>query len=688
MRMAVAAAGAPELAQPQQPQNTGNISAVEQAGSTSDLMGAEFNAVDTQTGSSFSETGQGLVTSRARLNDEDARQALATLKRYKEGKSNLENRVIEDERWYQLRHWEYLRNRKADPCNPTPQPTSAWLFNSIANKHADAMDNYPEPNVLPREQNDEADAKTLSAILPVVLERNDFEDVYSKNWWEKLKHGTAVYGVFWDNTLANGLGDIAVKDIDLLNIFWEPGQMDIQKSRNVFVVTLQDEDIVASQYPDLKDQLRSGNVITAEYRFDDTVDTSGKTPVVDWYYKVSDGGGKVLLHYAKIIGGHLVFASQNEPEYAETGWYAHGQYPFVMDTLFPVKGTPCGFGYVQICKDPQLYIDKLSANIMESSMAGSKIRFLASDDTNVNEEEIKDWNKPIIHVAGRIDETKMKQLDVHDISPIYLNVMQQKIDELKETSSNRDVSNGGSTGGATAAAAIAALQEAGNKMSRDMIQGSYRKYQQIGYLCLELIRQFYDEARTFRITGEDGSYQFEDYSNQGIVPQQTGVDAMGQPMYRLPVFDIKIKPQKRSPFAREAQNQRALELYSAGFFAPENAQPALNCLEMMDFEGIEKVRKQVAEGQTLMNQLQQMNMMLQDAMGKIAMLTGAGMARQQMAAEGGEPQQSGGARPGGAGRNVARDMLDDQSQNAMTQYGKRLAANSTPDVTNQSGGVM
>ena len=46
---------------------------------------------------------------------------------------------------------------------------------------------------------------------------------------------------------------------------------------------------------------------------------------------------------------------------------------------------------------------------------------------------------------------------------VALNVLEMKIDELKETSSNRDVSQGSSSGGVTAAAAIAALQEAGNK---------------------------------------------------------------------------------------------------------------------------------------------------------------------------------------------------------------------------------
>ena len=76
----------------------------------------------------------------------EVRVARATLNRYKEGKANLERRVVDNAQWYKLRHWECMRGHgKAEV-----EPSSGWLFNAIANKHADAMDNFPSPNVLPR----------------------------------------------------------------------------------------------------------------------------------------------------------------------------------------------------------------------------------------------------------------------------------------------------------------------------------------------------------------------------------------------------------------------------------------------------------------------------------------------------------------------------------------------------------
>ena len=37
-------------------------------------------------------------------------RAIETLNRYKRGKANLERRIVEDELWWELRHWEVIRN--------------------------------------------------------------------------------------------------------------------------------------------------------------------------------------------------------------------------------------------------------------------------------------------------------------------------------------------------------------------------------------------------------------------------------------------------------------------------------------------------------------------------------------------------------------------------------------------------
>ena len=112
------------------------------------------------------------------IGKKEVAKATEILTRYKQGKANLESRIVEDELWWELRHWEAIRKKQNKGIDIKAEPASGWLFNAILNKHADAMDNYPEPVVLPRERDDEESAKVLGQILPVIMEYNDFEQTY------------------------------------------------------------------------------------------------------------------------------------------------------------------------------------------------------------------------------------------------------------------------------------------------------------------------------------------------------------------------------------------------------------------------------------------------------------------------------------------------------------------------------
>ncbi len=608
---------------------------------------------------------------------DEAREAL---KDYKAARSNLENRIVEDELWWEMRHWETLR-RNHSTCKKMqwPEPSSGWLFNTILNKHADVMDNYPEPVVLPREENDRASAKALSQVLPCVMEYNDFNETYSMQAWEKLKHGTAVYGVFWNNDKQNGLGDIDIRGIDLLKIFWEPGISDIQKSRNLFIVDLVDTEALEAQYPEYKGKLAGNAVDVKEYYYDDSVDNTDKSVVVDWYYKVRVGT-RTLLQYAKFCGDCLLYASENEPEYQDRGFYDHGQYPVVFDTLFPEKGSPVGFGYVAVCKDPQMYIDKLSANILEASMMATKKRFFVSTSTNINPDHFLDWNRPFVPVEGELSDMRLQEIKLEPLAGVYMNVLQQKIEELKDTSGNRDVNSGQTGSGVTAAAAIAALQEAGNKTSRDLISASYRAHTEIAELCIELMRQFYDEARSFRITGQGSDYTFVNFDNRGLREQPVGVNAAGETLYRKPVFDLKIRAQKKNPFSTMEANERAKELYGMQFFNPERAQEALGALEMMEFEGKDAVQQYVQQGETLLNVVQQMSAQMDKMAQIIAAMRGDMITPNAAAAPANSTAPA--SQPTGGGGMADRLTQETMKANTpMTDYGNHLARRSVPTVT-------
>ena len=606
-----------------------------------------------------------------KIGKEQVQKAQSILQKYKDAKASLESRIVENERWYKVRHWEVVSAQQSGHKND-PRPTSAWLFNSLANKHADFMDNYPEPNVLPREEGDKQNAKQLSEIMPVILERNEFEQTYNDAAWYKLKQGTSCYGVFWNNKLENGLGDIDIKQIDLLNIFWEAGIKDIQKSRNVFTVELVDKDLLEGQYPFLEGKLAGSTLDVKEYIHDENIDNSEKCAVVDWYYKLWDGSREVL-HFCKFVGDEVLYASENDPNYAERGFYDHAMYPFVFDTLFTIEDSPCGFGYVDIMKDPQMYIDKLNQIIIKNAFMAGKKRWFVKQSSAINLEQFADWDKDFVEVAGNLDESNLREFSVNPLPNFIVDHLQMKIDELKETSGNRDFSQGGTTSGVTAASAIAALQEAGSKLSRDMIKTSYRAFQQINYIVLELIRQFYDEIRSFRITGESGADQYVQFDNRHIREQKTIDPMTGEIDFRRPVFDIKITSQKQSPFNKIAQNELAKELYSMGVFNPQMTDQALLMLEMMDFEQKDLVIQKVQQNGTLMQTVQNLTAVAIKLAAIVDKQNGTNTAAEVGAILGVQPSL---AQPVPAAGGVEGSAMTETTDNESTTMSKaRLAAN-------------
>lgn len=554
------------------------------------------------------------------ITDATVKEAMEILQTYSQGKQNLSKRIIENEKWFKLQHWDVINGEKDEN---DLRPASGYLFNSLINKHADLMDNYPEALIFPRERSDEAVAKILSSIIPVILQQNDFEEIYSNTGWYKLKTGTSVTGVFWDNNKLNGLGDISIKKCDILNLFWESGKTDIQESSNVFYISAANNEELKQAYPQLENLGSVPEIETAQYMTEDAIDKNDKSLVVDWYYKKKrkevDANGipviKTILHYCKFCNGKVLYSSENDPELVDVGFYEHGLYPFVIDVTFPEEGMLCGFGYVDVMKDCQTYIDKMEAAILSNALVNARPRALINDQAGINEEDLKDPKKSLIHVNGRLTDEAYRELPKGSLSPTYLNVLAEKKQEIMDISGNT-ASSQGQASSVTSASGIASLQEAAGKLARDGNRTSYRAFRKIVELVIELMRQFYTEKRCFRITGSDGKYSFTDFDNSALKEQQQETAFETELGARRPVFDVEVRPAKKSAFSKDSQNQMALQFYSAGFFAPANTDAALSCLNMMDFDGKETVIEKVKANGTLLEQVN----MLQEQVIKLSQI--------------------------------------------------------------------
>ena len=590
----------------------------------------------------------------------------AVLQKYKAGKQSLERRVIAAENWWKLRNRFEEDKRPGAASSGDFRAVSGWLHNVIVSKHADAMEAYPEPVILPREPDDRAEAELLSAVVPCILEQNAFERTWSDAMWQKLKTGTAAYRVGWDPDKLGGLGDISIERVDLLNLFWEPGIADIQRSKFVFFTHLEDNDELEEEFPQLRGRLRGNPFTATRFLYDDAVSLDGKSTVVEAYYR-RKRAGRTVLHYVKYVGDTVLYSTEAgdsadsvvgdglcavpqtsrltsgdksahtlqstchsetspqtgrgnprlpspsspeggakytpyevTPAPAPDGLYAHGRYPFVLDPLFPVEGSPCGYGFVDLCHNNQTAIDLMRSAIIKNTVVGATPRYFQRIDGSVNEEEFTDLGRSLVHVSGNLGEDSLRQIGFSPLSGVYMDVLNSSIQELRETSGNTETSTGNISSGVTAASAIAALQEASGKGSRDSTRSSYIAYARIVELCIELIRQFYGLPRSFRIAGRAGAEEYIRFSNAGLCPRPQPFGAA------LPVFDVKVSAQKRNAYSRLSQNELAMELYRMGIFDEGKEQEALSCLRMMEFDGRDELIGRITASMGLREKLDEL----------------------------------------------------------------------------------
>lgn len=609
------------------------------------------------------------------------------LNKYKSGKANLERKLIANEEFWKLRQWRYSDIAEKGEYTPA----TSWLWSCIQSRYSDAMDSYPTCNFLPRQEDDKDEARRLSKIIPVVLQQNKYEETYSDIAWYLLKQGGCAQGIFWDASAHNGLGDIKIKKIDILNLFWQPGITNIQDSAYVFVTELVDNDIIENKYPQTKGKLSSGKTVNvAKYIYDDNLDTTNKSVVVDVYYKKQMGSNRTL-QYAKYVNDIVLYATENEvtpptstqvdpmtgmpliiptgKSMAESGLYEHGMYPFVVTSLYPIEGSLIGYGLTDIAKDAQIQIDVMNRAIVENTVVNAKPRFFIRNDGSVNEDEMRNTNNSFVHCEGNVDDTNIRPIVTTQINATYVNELQRKIEEIKFVTSNQDVQNGGTPSGVTSGSAIAALQEASGKNARSSNLVFHRAFREVCEQVVELIRQFYDVPRTFRIAPDE----FTNYSNNGLVAQQQNIN--GQDMgLRLPVFDIEITSEKASPYKRMERNELAINFYNLGFFNAQMADQALACLEMMDFDKKDDVIKIVQQNsmtQQLLLQFEQIALQLAQKH-EPQMVESIAQAVMMAGQETGQPMPSQMAVEGGGDIN-----LDGKTEHPFAERARQQAQSST-----------
>lgn len=494
-------------------------------------------------------------------------RALDAYKTYKADKEQLISRIRDNELFYRASYIQSGYRLNSELVCDTP-----FIFSAIENARAAAIDSYPAPNILEREPDGSRTAELLSKIVPAQLDISEFKRVYKENMRSKLKFGTAVYGVFYNELT----GNIDIRAVDILDIYVDMHLSDIQDSQFLFISAAVENDLLRERYPEHA-HLFSGNAEVETLCQSYTL--KNRSSVLDCYYKKTDG----TLHMIKFCHNTVISATEDMDGY-ENGIYAHRQYPVVFDVLYPVEHCPFGFGMIDIGKPSQVEINKLDRAVTENIMCGAKPRYLAKRSGGVDEEEFKDVSRNIVHYEGEPDA--LRPIDNTSLNEYYLTHREYKKDELKEILANRDFQQGATNSGVTAASAIETLRQSGEKRSRAIINDTYDSYKKIVIMMLELMRQFFDDERTYRVTDELGRKSFAGFDKSRMFKKVWGDDGLE---WRSLYFDVDIVPQHESPYSRETANNTIMSFWQNGLFEPASSEAAVTALKNMSFDGKEQL---------------------------------------------------------------------------------------------------
>ena len=479
------------------------------------------------------------------------------------------DKIKQDRKWFSQNQTELQGKEEKEKSAGVPNFHSGHIFNSIQYKHADAIDNFPCANVLPREESDEEGAKLLTQILPFVFEKCKFKKTYSLNLYNKIASGTCAYGVFWDEAAS----DICVKDVDLLNFLWQPDAKTLQDSRYVFYDSFMPKEDFETVYGDTDGcAMQSSHFEIDEKAGREAYDT---VVITDCYYKVREKDGRVILHFVKYSGNKILFSSEdgNYPD----GFYKHGRYPFSFDVLNPVPGQLTGLGIVDIAKNMQARIDKLDASITRHAVRCAKSKVLYNKSVGISKDEFVNDDAEFIEAMGDLS-VGIKNIEISPLPAFVTDHRDKLIDELKEICGNRDFAQGGTSGGVVAASAITALQGASDKLTRDSVSFSYICFTEIAELVVELIREFYTEEKVFRVMGDDGRSVYKRVSHSDIFGSSDSA-----------VFDVSVSVEKNNPYSRATHNSLIMELAGAGLLNPENFVMNRFILSQLNFDGKDKL---------------------------------------------------------------------------------------------------
>ena len=488
------------------------------------------------------------------------------------------------ERIYRGDHWHDVPETDAGE----PRPVTPVIQSTIENVRADLMDQYPEAVITADSPKYARAAELLTAVIKENHARTGYGREYAKLTHDLLVGGYMVQEVGFDPGLNSGMGGAFLRQVDPRSIMFDPLCVDIGDSRAVFKFVAHPREWFRQRYPEKERDMDSDSLLLKPVR-DSLLSVSDGDSIMlieCWQREYDPATGSFAVHMKKMAGGVLLEDSRTaKPE----GCYRHGQYPFVITSLYPRRGSCLGFGLVDMFENQQLYSDKLDQIVLKNALMASHNKLLVTGASGFDIDDLRDWSKEVHRGENLNGVTWFATAPLPGYILDYIRAMRNGI---KEESGANDFSRGMASGGVTAASAIAALQEMSSKRSRMAARSIHDAFARAVGQEIEIEREFCIFPRSVKT--KQGMEEF----TRGSLVKLTDLGN------ELPLeFAVSVKVQRENRFSVAAHNELMLTMLKAGMITADVA------LEMMNFDGKEQVQglmaKKLEEAKAQMRQERQ-----------------------------------------------------------------------------------
>ena len=541
------------------------------------------------------------------------------------------------------------------------------LKSTVNNLVADQMLSMPEAKLLPETTEMQEAADDLQDMVHFVIYcANNFEQLHYRRCDDFYGPGTAVTQIAWDPDMNYGKGEIALIRWPIEAFLWDPTADNIQECRAVMKVSWHPLSWYREHFPDVgkyvyADEGDHNNAGMTDGQEDaEHASDEKRAMLVEYWWRTYDAKTRrYSISVAYAAGGALLDVQKDI--------YAHGLYPFVIDTHDSREGSLAGEGAVHELVPMMRYINRYAAYADMNARMSSKGRMLSKRGSGIDKESLVDWTVDVVE-GDRI--TKGEDWDWMQSPPFNNTIVQLMTlmqSDLKADSGANQFTRGETTGGIVSGKAINSLIQAGGKVASMRTEQLKYGFKQMVEQIIWLMAQFYDNKRVMMITGRNGQRRSITVDTERLFGRK------GKGAVNPPPYTVQIEVSSRDPQRIADQNQMFMEAYTMAAQA-QQVFPLSALFRILNLDGKDRILPVIEANEAyqeqmaaMQQQMEQMGAMLEQAQAENANLRKTNDQMTNALATVGTKKGNGVVRRGG---KVAQEGGGPETTNALVEQAR------------------